>query len=220
MEMAFKAHPLWAGCSEEELESAGEGLEKCVMTKLSSRVFASVPDDVEADKQLSEKIPLIQQFLRPEKLDIKVAFQNETSWLANPPQLHSNLLYIQRNMELARDLAGLSTDLNGLSNQNAGNNSKAELMESKHRALSSKKERDSSVRDPDLLKRHLQGWVVLIHLLLHGDAETLNYHQDTSSVASNNEPHKLSGMTENVVLKPEQNEAMVTQHEGNDENSQ
>jgi hypothetical protein len=24
MEMAFKAHPLWAGCSEEELESAGE----------------------------------------------------------------------------------------------------------------------------------------------------------------------------------------------------
>jgi hypothetical protein len=30
---------------------------------------------------------------------------------------------------------------------------------------------------------------------VHGDAETLNYHQDTSSVASNNEPHKLSGMT-------------------------
>jgi hypothetical protein len=25
MEMAFKAHPLCAGCSEEELESAGEG---------------------------------------------------------------------------------------------------------------------------------------------------------------------------------------------------
>jgi len=24
METAFKAHPLWAGCSEEELESAGE----------------------------------------------------------------------------------------------------------------------------------------------------------------------------------------------------
>lgn len=250
METAFKAHPLWAGCSEEELESAGEGLEKYVMTKLSSRVFASVPDDVEVDKQLSEKISLIQQFIRPENLDIKPAFQNETSWLlaqkelqkvnlyraprdklvcilncckvinnllfnasmasnenppgadeflpvliyvtikANPPQLHSNLLYIQRyrcqsrlvgeaayfltnilsaesfisnidakslsmeesefekNMELARDLTGLSTDLNGLStqsDQNAGNNSRAELMESKHRALSSKKERDLSI---------------------------------------------------------------------------
>ncbi|KAG6784220.1 hypothetical protein POTOM_009906 [Populus tomentosa] len=139
-------------------------------------------------------------------------------------------------MELARDLAGLSTDLNGLSNQNAGNNSKAELMESKHRALSSKKERGSSVRDPDLLSQ----------TQVHGDAETLNYHQDTSSVASNNEPHKLSDIKpgepddesqiptdrtdgssmlslvceENAVLKPEQNEAMVTQHEGKDENSQ
>ncbi|KAL3572595.1 hypothetical protein D5086_026499 [Populus alba] len=263
MEMAFEAHPLWAGCSEEELESAGEGLEKCVMTKLSSRVFASVPDDVEADKQLSEKIPLIQQFIRPEKLDIKLAFQNETSWLfgstasfsyrrlsaesfisnIDAKSISMRALNFKEIMELAREsLLALSTDLNGLSNQNAGNNSKAELMESKHRALSSKKERDSSVRDPDLLKRHLQGWVVLTHLLLHGDAETLNYHQDTSSVASNNEPHKLSGepddepqiptdltdgpnmlslvCEENVVLKPEKNEAMVTQHEGKDENSQ
>ncbi|KAG6784221.1 hypothetical protein POTOM_009907 [Populus tomentosa] len=83
MEMAFKAHPLLAGCSEEELESAGEVSWTRVMTKLSSRVFASVPDDVEADKQLSEKIPLIQQFIRPEKLDIKLAFENETSWLVS-----------------------------------------------------------------------------------------------------------------------------------------
>jgi hypothetical protein len=54
----------------------------------------------------------------------------------------------EKNMELARDLTGLSTDLNGLStqsDQNAGNNSRAELMESKHRALSSKKERDLSI---------------------------------------------------------------------------
>jgi hypothetical protein len=60
-----------------------QGLEKYVMTKLSSRVFASVPDDVEVDKQLSEKISLIQQFIRPENLDIKPAFQNETSWLVS-----------------------------------------------------------------------------------------------------------------------------------------
>ncbi|KAJ8762976.1 hypothetical protein K2173_023105 [Erythroxylum novogranatense] len=155
MEKAFRAHPLWAGCSEEELDSAGEGLEKYVMTKLFARVFA-LPDDVKVDDQLSEKLSLIQQFIRPENLDIKPAFQNEISWLlaqkelqkinmykaprdklvcilncckvinnllfnashasnsnppgadeflpvlifvtikANPPQLHSNLLYIQQ----------------------------------------------------------------------------------------------------------------------------
>ncbi|GMJ15161.1 ARABIDOPSIS THALIANA VACUOLAR PROTEIN SORTING 9A [Hibiscus trionum] len=153
MEAAFRAHPLWAGCSEEELDSAGEGLEKYVLTKLFTRVFASLPDDVKHDEQLSEKIALVQQFVQPENLDIKPTFQNETSWLlaqkelqkinmykapreklvcilncckvinnlllnasngnppgaddffpvliyvtikANPPQLHSNLLYIQR----------------------------------------------------------------------------------------------------------------------------
>ncbi|PON76632.1 VPS9 domain containing protein [Parasponia andersonii] len=156
MEADFRAHPLWAGCSEDELESAGEGLEKYVMTKLFTRVFASLPDDVKHDDQLSEKMALVQQFIRPENLDIKPNFQNETSWLlaqkelqkinmykaprdklvcilncckvisnlllnasiasnentpgadeflpvliyvtikANPPQLHSNLLYIQR----------------------------------------------------------------------------------------------------------------------------
>ncbi|KAF7829886.1 Vacuolar protein sorting-associated protein 9A [Senna tora] len=156
MEAAFRAHPLWAGCSEEELESAGEGLEKYVMTKLFTRVFASLPDDVKLDDQLSEKMALVQQFIRPENLDVRPTFLNETSWLlaqkelqkinmykaprdklvcilncckvinnllinasvasnehppgadeflpvliyvtikANPPQLHSNLLYIQR----------------------------------------------------------------------------------------------------------------------------
>lgn len=162
MEAAFRAHSLWAGCSEEELESAGEGLEKYVMTKLFTRVFASVPDDVQFDEQLSEKMALVQQFIRPENLDIKPTFQNESSWLlaqkelqkmnmykapreklacilncckvitnllhnaavaanenppgadeflpvliyvtikANPPQLHSNLLYIQRYRRQSR----------------------------------------------------------------------------------------------------------------------
>ena len=70
MEAAFMAHPLWSGCSEDELDSTGDvsiinvllflsgslassclnhlpllmytqGLEKYVMTKLFSRVFAS-----------------------------------------------------------------------------------------------------------------------------------------------------------------------------------
>ncbi|KAL6179768.1 hypothetical protein ACLB2K_046439 [Fragaria x ananassa] len=165
MEVDFRVHPLWAGCSEEELDSAGEGLEKYVMTKLFTRVFASLPDDVRLDNVLHEKMALVQQFIRPENLDIKPAFQNETSWLlaqkelqkinmykaprdklvcilncckvinnllhnasiasnenthgadeflpvliyvtlkANPPQLHSNLLYIQRYRRQSRLVA-------------------------------------------------------------------------------------------------------------------
>ncbi|XVF39430.1 hypothetical protein PTKIN_Ptkin01aG0034000 [Pterospermum kingtungense] len=80
MEAAFRAHPLWSGCSEEELDSAGEGLEKYVMTKLFTR---ALPDDVKHDKQLSEKMALIQQFVRPENLDIETTFRNETSWLVS-----------------------------------------------------------------------------------------------------------------------------------------
>lgn len=162
MEVAFKAHPLWAGRSEEELDSAGEGLEKYVMTKLYNRAFASMPEEVKRDEDLHEKMALLQLFIRPENLDIKPAFQNETSWLlaqkelqkinmhkaprdklfcilncckvinnlllnaslssndnppgadeflpiliyvtlkANPPRLHSNLLYIQRYRRQSR----------------------------------------------------------------------------------------------------------------------
>ncbi|KAK6131104.1 hypothetical protein DH2020_035149 [Rehmannia glutinosa] len=83
MEASFRAHSLWAGSTEEELESAGEGLEKYVMTKLFTRVFASIPEDVKADEQLHEKMALIQQFIRPENLDIKPTFQNESSWLVS-----------------------------------------------------------------------------------------------------------------------------------------
>ena len=53
------------------------------MTKLFTRVFASLPDDVKVDEQLSEKMSLVQQFVRPENLDIKPTFQNETSWLVS-----------------------------------------------------------------------------------------------------------------------------------------
>lgn len=162
MEVAFRAHPLWSSSSEEELESAAEGLEKYLMTKLFTRVFASRPEEVNYDEKLSEKMALVQQFIRPENLDIQPAFQNESSWLlaqkelqrinmvkaprdklicilncckvinnlllnasiasnehppgadeflpvliyvtlkANPPQLHSNLLYVQRYRRQSR----------------------------------------------------------------------------------------------------------------------
>ena len=60
-----------------------QGLEKYVMTKLFTRVFASHSDDVKLDDQLYEKMSLIQQFIQPEHLDIKPTFQNETSWLVS-----------------------------------------------------------------------------------------------------------------------------------------
>jgi Rab5 GDP/GTP exchange factor len=55
------------------------------MTKLFNRVFASVPEDVKSDEDLSEKMSLLQQFIRPENLDIKPEYQNETSWLVCKP---------------------------------------------------------------------------------------------------------------------------------------
>ncbi|KAH6775035.1 Vacuolar sorting protein 9 domain-containing protein [Perilla frutescens var. hirtella] len=93
MEAAFRAHSLWAGSSEEEFASVGEGLEKYVMTKLFTRVFAAIPEDVNADEQLHEKMALIQQFIRPENLDIKPAFQNETSWLLAQKELQKINMY-------------------------------------------------------------------------------------------------------------------------------
>ncbi|KAK1389279.1 hypothetical protein POM88_017457 [Heracleum sosnowskyi] len=57
------------------------GLEKYVMTKLFTRVYASLPEEVNEDNQLHQKVALIQQFIRPENLDIQPIYQNETSWL-------------------------------------------------------------------------------------------------------------------------------------------
>ncbi|KAL8193034.1 hypothetical protein R6Q57_027129 [Mikania cordata] len=93
MESSFRAHPLWAGRSEEELDSAGEGLEKYIMTKLFTRVFATHSDDVKVDDELYEKLALVQQFIRPEHLDIKPAYQNETSWLLAQKELQKINLY-------------------------------------------------------------------------------------------------------------------------------
>ncbi|XP_038974517.1 vacuolar protein sorting-associated protein 9A-like isoform X3 [Phoenix dactylifera] len=95
MESTIKEHPLWAHASHEEIDSAVEGLEKYVMTKLFNRTFASSPEDVKADLYISEKIRLLQHFVRPDHLDVPRVLRNEASWLANPPQLHSNLKFIQ-----------------------------------------------------------------------------------------------------------------------------
>ena len=51
------------------------------MTKLFSRTFSSSPEDTKMDLEISEKIQLLQTFLKPEHLDIPPLLHNEGSWL-------------------------------------------------------------------------------------------------------------------------------------------
>ncbi|KAK6937935.1 RABX5, catalytic core helical domain [Dillenia turbinata] len=87
MEGSIRDHPLWASASEEEIDCALEGLEKYVMTKLFSRTFAVSSEDIKIDQQISEKISLLQNFLRPEHLDIPPVLHNEASWLLAEKEL-------------------------------------------------------------------------------------------------------------------------------------
>ncbi|XP_061987841.1 vacuolar protein sorting-associated protein 9A-like isoform X3 [Populus nigra] len=87
MEAAIMEHPLWAGATDDEFDCSMEGLEKYIMTKLFSRTFAISPEDVKTDQEISEKIHLLQSFLRPEHLDIPPFLQNEASWLLAEKEL-------------------------------------------------------------------------------------------------------------------------------------
>lgn len=51
------------------------------MTKLFSRTFSSSPGDTKLDLEISEKINLLQTFLKPEHLDIPLVLRNDASWL-------------------------------------------------------------------------------------------------------------------------------------------
>ncbi|ONM11416.1 Vacuolar protein sorting-associated protein 9A [Zea mays] len=95
MESAIRDHPLWANATDQEIDHALEGLEKYVITKLFDRTFGTSTEDAVTDMDISEKIGLLQQFVKPHHLDIPKVLHNEASWLANPPQLHSNLKFIQ-----------------------------------------------------------------------------------------------------------------------------
>lgn len=87
MEATIRDHTLWAGATEEEVDSAIEGLEKYVMTKLFSRTFAASIEDSKADQEISEKICPLRSFLKPEHLDIPQNFHNESSWLLAQKEL-------------------------------------------------------------------------------------------------------------------------------------
>ncbi|KAF5738810.1 vacuolar protein sorting-associated protein 9A-like isoform X1 [Tripterygium wilfordii] len=86
-EVAIMDHQLWENSSMEEIDCSMEGLEKYVMTKLFSRTFASSPEDVKIDQEISEKIHLLQTFLRPDHLDIRPFLRNESSWLLAEKEL-------------------------------------------------------------------------------------------------------------------------------------
>lgn len=75
------------------------------MTKLFTRAFASLPEDVKRDEQLSEKMALVQQFIRPEYLDIKPSLQNETSWLVS-----NGIIYIAK-LSLCCNCHGLPNEM-------------------------------------------------------------------------------------------------------------
>ncbi|CAG9463441.1 unnamed protein product [Pedinophyceae sp. YPF-701] len=76
MDVAFRSHPLWRDCSEAELEAAGEGLEKYVLTKLHPLLFATAPEDRERDELLSLHMRGLQ-FLKPEHLEIPEGHADE-----------------------------------------------------------------------------------------------------------------------------------------------
>ncbi|THU50305.1 hypothetical protein C4D60_Mb06t18810 [Musa balbisiana] len=57
------------------------GLEKYIMTKLFTHTFASSSEDAKLDLEISEKICLLQHFIKPDHLDVPRVFQNEASWL-------------------------------------------------------------------------------------------------------------------------------------------
>lgn len=250
MEEAFRAHPLWAGATEDELDSAGEGLEKYLMTKLFNHAFGSLPEDAKHDQELSEQMSLVQQFIRPEHLDIQPNFQNETSWLlaqkelqkintykaprdklvcilnccrvinnlllnmsmatndnppgaddflpvliyvtikANPPQLHSNLLYIQqyrRQSRLVSEAAYFFTNL-------VSAESFIKNMDAKSLSM-----------DEREFEKNMQ----TAKLLLNGTTSQVNYPANHSSVEA------VQFMSESTIPKMQVHE--LHQKDGNEE---
>lgn len=58
-----------------------QGLEKYIMTKLFSRTFCTSLEEAKINHEVSEKIKLLQTFLKPQHLDIQPVLHNESSWL-------------------------------------------------------------------------------------------------------------------------------------------
>jgi len=74
------------------------------MTKLFARAFAPVPEEVEHDQRLSEKMGMLRQFIRPEHLDIPPSFQNESSWLVCNYPFSLSLLILSKKLDSLRGI--------------------------------------------------------------------------------------------------------------------
>jgi hypothetical protein len=74
------------------------------MTKLFARAFAPVPEEVEHDQRLSEKMGMLQQFIRPEHLDIPPSFQNESSWLVCNYPFSLSILIFSKKLDSLRGI--------------------------------------------------------------------------------------------------------------------
>ncbi|KAJ0650784.1 putative VPS9 domain, RABX5, catalytic core helical domain-containing protein [Helianthus annuus] len=122
MEASFRAHPLWAGRTEEELDSTGEGLEKYIMTKLFTRMFATHPDDIKTDNEFNRKSALIQQFIHPDHLEIQPIYRNETSWLQAQEELLKINTYKSPRDKLACILSCCKVISNSMFNASVSSN--------------------------------------------------------------------------------------------------
>ncbi|KAI5411360.1 hypothetical protein KIW84_056448 [Lathyrus oleraceus] len=87
MEVSIRNHPLWATATEQDIDCAMEGLEKYIMTKLFSRTFCTSLEEAKVNHEISEKIKLLQTFLKPQHLDIQPVLHNESSWLLAEKEL-------------------------------------------------------------------------------------------------------------------------------------
>ncbi|XP_058721954.1 vacuolar protein sorting-associated protein 9A-like [Vicia villosa] len=87
MEVAIRNHPLWATATEQDIDCSMEGLEKYIMTKLFSRTFCTSLEEAKINHEISEKINLLQTFLKPQHLDIQPVLHNESSWLLAEKEL-------------------------------------------------------------------------------------------------------------------------------------
>eukprot|EP00232_Nephroselmis_pyriformis_P016752 CAMPEP_0182878542 /NCGR_PEP_ID=MMETSP0034_2-20130328/15419_1 /TAXON_ID=156128 /ORGANISM="Nephroselmis pyriformis, Strain CCMP717" /LENGTH=304 /DNA_ID=CAMNT_0025011431 /DNA_START=96 /DNA_END=1007 /DNA_ORIENTATION=+ len=121
-EATFRQHAMWHGCSEDELDAAGEGLEKYLMTKLHQNTFDVDPAEKERDELLSTKMAALQKFLLPEHMEIPPQFHNEEEWVLaqkNLLQINSykaprdKLVCILNTCRVISNLLAVSTEEGG-----------------------------------------------------------------------------------------------------------
>lgn len=91
-ESSFKSHPLWRDARQEELEAAGEGLEKYLMTKLHDKTFGVAKEDKEQDEHLSALLQALN-FVTAEHLDIPARVQKESTYAMAMKELNKMNMY-------------------------------------------------------------------------------------------------------------------------------